>query len=640
MKFNIDQQLLKIINHVIGDEEKTLQTNEVVNKLPPCPSIAFEPAEDDGFIEVRDHQLFVFNPKNNGRAPVLLPSKRLQIKVNGKQITKPTIVCEKDSVEWKITEEKLFEIFINKEKMKVILQLSPFVCREYILKDKRRSFRFLLEVEEIPKSFDKHELYSQIVEKTQEMGIGADLKMDVIYRELSNPTFEQLVIAEGLEVIQSRDGTLELLFSEQKEEEYIEDSNGKIDFKNRVKIPSVNAGDLIAIVHPHREGKTGVNVFGEVIYPKPPQTIKVKAKVNVKMTDDGKIYALNSGRPTVTGRVVKYIDILPAYEIQGDVSMETGNIFFHGDVLIHGNVNENMRVESLGSVIVRGSVYSSTIIAAQNISVKGVVIKSRLYAGSNGILYSQIYDNAQQLGQIITNMLFAFHQIEETLIVQKQNIRCGYIFSMLAEKKYKGFVNLVRYIYDLILEIENLSTEVPMQFKLLKRFFGPILEKKNYLLQLESPAIFGSMQKVLKGIIEICENSIHEDSLIDLGESNMSVIKTNGSITFNKGGAIQSTIFAGKDIMFLDKKAVIRGSKIHATKQIIGGIVGNKGMDSPYLIANERIYLNEIRNGKITMNGKTIQIDKIMENIEFLYEPQIESIIHYSLDNEIEAVNE
>lgn len=637
---NIDQQILNIINHVIGDEEKSVQTNNAVNTLPPCPSEAFVPAEDDGFIEVRDHQLFVFNPKNNGRVPVMLPSKQLQIKINGKQITKPTIVCEKDNIEWNINQENFFEVSINHDKMKVFLRLSPSICREYKLKDKRRSVRFLLEIEEINKSYDIHELYSSIVEKTQEMGIVAKLKMDAIYQEISNPTFKQVIIAEGLEVIESKDASLELLFSEQKKEELIEDSSGRIDFKNRVQIPSVNAGDLIAIVHPYKEGKLGVNVFGEVLYPKPPKPVKVKTKTGVRMTEDGKIYALFQGRPTVTGRVTKYIDILPTYEIQGDVSMKTGNIFFHGDVLIQGNVNENMRVESLGNVIVLGSVYSSTIISAQNIDVKGVVIKSRLYAGTNGILYSQIYEKAQQLNQTISNMLSAFRQIEQALIQQKQIVRCGYIFSLLTEKRFKSMVKDINNMYSLILEIESMSTEIPVQIQLLKRFFHTLLAKKNFLLQLDSPAIFGSIQKVLKGIIEICENSIHEESLIDLGESDMSVIKTNGSITFKKGGAIQSTIFAGKDIIFSDQKAVIRGSKIQAAKQIIGGIVGNRGIDSPHLIANERIYLNELRSGKITINQKTIQVDKVLKNIEFLLEPQTESIIHYTLEGEKEAVNE
>ncbi|WP_458414502.1 DUF342 domain-containing protein [Schinkia sp. CFF1] len=636
---DMDKELMKLINSLFIEDKqrsKVLENqNEETTKRNP-----YEPLEDDGFIEVRDHQLFVKNPQNSGRTPVILYSKELCLLINGKKVYKDTTVSSKDVIEWSVNRHyRPFEIIVSKDKMKVFLKLSPEIATEYRLKDKKRSVRFKIEVVRIQKKFDIRNLFSTIIEKIHEKGILADIKMDVIYKELIHPTFEEILIAEGIPVIDSRDASLEVLFSEQKEE-VLDDVGGRIDFRNRIKIPSVNIGDLIAILHSSIEGKPGMNVYGIKIHPNPPKQMTLRAKSNVKITDDGKVYALSKGRPTITGRTTKNIDILPTYEIRRDVDMKTGNIFFHGDVIVNGNVKENMRIESLGNVTIYGSVYSAAIISAQNIEVKGVVINSRLYAGSHGILYSQIYEVAQKLELDIKKVITAFNLIMNVISKKSQKIRKTYIFFLLVEQKFKSVMVEVKKMNKIISEIESLNISIPMQFNILKRMLYTIFDNKCSLMEDNLPNILDSLLFAIKEVTTLCENSIQEDSRIELGESDMSEIKTNGTITIRKSGVINSNIFAGKDCILQSEHAVVRGGRIYALRQIIGGIIGSEGGDCPHLIANERMYLRELHHGKITINHQTKIFEETLKSVEFSIEHSTKTMVYYSLGNKQAQINE
>lgn len=622
-----EKDLINLINLLMAEEEKSEKTLESQNNKDVKRS-PYEPLEDDGYIEVKDHQLFVKNPQKSGRAPIIVYSKELNLLINRIKVFKDTTVCDTDIIEWNInTNNKPFEITISKDKMKVLFKLSPEIATEYRLKDKRPSVRFTIEIESNRKRFDVRRLFAAIIENIHEMGIIADLKMDVIHEELTNPTFQEILISEGIPIKDSRDASLELLFSQQQEE-ILEDIEGRIDFRNRIKIPSVDAGDLIAIVHSPIEGKTGMNVYGMEIHPRPPKQMILRAKSNVKITDDGKVYAQSKGRPTITGRTIKYIDILPTYEVKHDVDMRTGNIFFHGDVIVHGNVQENMRIESLGNVIIYGSVYSAVIISAQNIEVNGVVINGKLYAGSHGILYSQLYEVAQNLEVDLKKVMTAYNQIMKIIDQKTQKVSKTYVFFLLIEQKFKGILSEVKKLNEILSEIEGLNAVSRIQLKILKRILNTIFNNKHPLVELNLPNILDSLLFAIKEVTTICENSIQEESRIDLDESDMSEIKTNGTITFKKGGVINSNIFAGKNCILLSEDAVVRGGRIYASKQIIGGIIGSIGRDCPHLIANERIYLKELRNGKITINHQTRIIEETMKNVEFSMEHATKSMVY------------
>jgi uncharacterized protein (DUF342 family) len=99
----------------------------------------------------------------------------------------------------------------------------------------------------------------------------------------------------------------------------------------------------------------------------------------------------------VTGNQIKYFEINTAYIVPGNVDLQTGNIVFAGDVIVYGDVMDNLIIKSLGNIYVGGSVFNSTLTASGSIAVKGNVLGSNLYSGNFGMdQESQVQININQ----------------------------------------------------------------------------------------------------------------------------------------------------------------------------------------------------------------------------------------------------
>jgi hypothetical protein len=90
------------------------------------------------------------------------------------------------------------------------------------------------------------------------------------------------------------------------------------------------------------------------------------------------------------------IQILPVYEIYGNVDLKTGNIDFRGDVLVHGNVISGTSIKASGSVTVDGTAEACNIEAGKDVILRGGFLGS--YRGlikSKGNVYAKFLEYAQ-----------------------------------------------------------------------------------------------------------------------------------------------------------------------------------------------------------------------------------------------------
>ena len=89
-----------------------------------------------------------------------------------------------------------------------------------------------------------------------------------------------------------------------------------------------------------------------------PREVVLSAGEGAILTKDGKrVVATRSGRPTMSRRRNKFkVSVVNELVHAGDVDLSSGNIGFKGDVLILGNVTENMLVESKQDIKINGLV--------------------------------------------------------------------------------------------------------------------------------------------------------------------------------------------------------------------------------------------------------------------------------------------
>ena len=127
-----------------------------------------------------------------------------------------------------------------------------------------------------------------------------------------------------------------------------------------------------------------MNVSGKPILAvrgKPLQPLRGKG---FHCTEDGSTYIADlSGKIEMSNGKIR---ISAVYEIPGDVGIGTGNVEYHGDVVIHGGIKPGAKVSTSGSLTVDGICENCVIEAGKDIVLRSGVLggnKTSIRAGGN-----------------------------------------------------------------------------------------------------------------------------------------------------------------------------------------------------------------------------------------------------------------
>lgn len=81
---------------------------------------------------------------------------------------------------------------------------------------------------------------------------------------------------------------------------------------------------------------------------------------------------------TIEGRC---LTVTPIYVVDGDLDAATGDVDFHGDVFVQGNVFAGVTVKTTGSITVNGHVETASLFAG-----KDVILKNGMQGSGNGVI--------------------------------------------------------------------------------------------------------------------------------------------------------------------------------------------------------------------------------------------------------------
>ena len=159
------------------------------------------------------------------------------------------------------------------------------------------------------------------------------------------------------------------------------DDESNVDFKELGIVKGVKQGDLLCEKIPQTPGIDGQNLFGNITKATPGKDVNLPAGKNTTTSDDKlKVYAAMDGYISVAENK---INVLDTFIVQGDVSVETGNIDFSGNVFVKGDVRQGFTIKSGGDINISGTVESAIITAAGSITISG-----GFFGGSGGELYA------------------------------------------------------------------------------------------------------------------------------------------------------------------------------------------------------------------------------------------------------------
>ena len=91
-----------------------------------------------------------------------------------------------------------------------------------------------------------------------------------------------------------------------------------------------------------------------------------------------KYYASTEGNVTIEG---KCLTVTPIYVIEGNLDAATGDVNFHGDVFVQGNVFAGVTVKTTGNITVNGHVETANLFAG-----KDVILKNGMQGSGNGVI--------------------------------------------------------------------------------------------------------------------------------------------------------------------------------------------------------------------------------------------------------------
>lgn len=243
----------------------------------------------------------------------------------------------------------------------------------------------------LPASEQKYTL-TEILEFVRSQKVTAGIDERAVRRMIETPIYGyETLIARGKKPVDGKDGVMTYHFNPEKNTKPTLREDGSVDYWSIHAIEMVNAGQVIADYQEPTEAIDGMNVSGRPVPAKRGRPIPPLTGKGFSCSDDGHYYTAD-----VTGKIELVngrIRISDVYEIQGDVGLETGNIDFRGDVVIHGNVAPGASVKATGSITVDGICENCTLCADKDIILRGGVLGgNKTLIRTKGCIHAKFFE--------------------------------------------------------------------------------------------------------------------------------------------------------------------------------------------------------------------------------------------------------
>ncbi len=191
--------------------------------------------------------------------------------------------------------------------------------------------------------------------------------------------YEETLIATGIAAKDGRDGYFEYHFNPRPETKPIILSDGSVDYNVLGKIELVTKGQLLVTYHSALPYVTGRDVIGNTIDAYEGKELPQLQCKRCEPDENGcKYFAGTEGNVTIEGSI---LTVTPIYVIDGNLDAATGDVDFHGDVFVQGNVFAGVTVKTTGNITVNGHVETANLFAG-----KDVILKNGMQGSGNGVI--------------------------------------------------------------------------------------------------------------------------------------------------------------------------------------------------------------------------------------------------------------
>ncbi len=270
---------------------------------------------------------------------------------------------------------------------KVVLFLSPIKiptvdekCDIVVSQDKMQVTARIYPPSEGGKLLTKQNLKEELLSIRVRFGIDEEA-IDAAIDDKKYCT--DFILAKGKLPTAGRDGKIIYHFDTNNKARPEVKEDGSVDYFKLNMLHHCTKGQVLAEIEPAERGEDGVDVYGTITKAREVKKPKFDYGRNLQISPDGlKLMSMVDGHASLVNGAVFVSDI---YAVE-NVDNSTGNIEYHGNVEVRGNVCENFKIKTDGDVFVGGVVEGAEIEAGGNIVIaRGMhgQNKGKLIAGGN-----------------------------------------------------------------------------------------------------------------------------------------------------------------------------------------------------------------------------------------------------------------
>lgn len=225
---------------------------------------------------------------------------------------------------------------------------------------------------------------AHIEEQLNDAKIRAGIDKEAINAALENRQYcTDIIVARGKLPTPGRDGSIAYFFDTNNNMRPELKEDGSVDFFKLNMLHHCTQGQVLAEITPEVKGEMGVDVYGTVTPSREVKKASFAYGRNLQISKDGlQLISMVDGHVSLVDDTVFVSDV---YSVE-NVNTATGNIEYHGNVEVKGNVCENFCIKTDGNVLVQGVVEGAVIEAGGDIVIaRGMhgQNKGRLKAGGN-----------------------------------------------------------------------------------------------------------------------------------------------------------------------------------------------------------------------------------------------------------------
>lgn len=519
-----------------------------------------------GTAKIEGGKLLIKNPENNSNKATIIKGKGITLYVDGEEVLGKASVSEESTIEIVFEENEAkreLNIKTTEDKLQAYISLKYSPKITYGLEDVEEGNNITLNAKVISEGYPPKYSSTEIINELKNKGITFGIINENIEKCNEIYNVEDLLVASGQPVENGEDDMVEVYFKCTSKKEFQVDESGNVDFKSIGKIDGVKKGDILCKKINGKEGKTGKNVYNQVIQPKRRKIKDIIAKEGCEFSDSNTIISTIDGRPQVKGTVYS---VHKVHEIINDVDIKTGNINFVGDVIIHGDIKEGMSVEAGNTIVVHSSVLRANLKAGSDIEVKGNIISSTLVSGIGYVELIKYIENLKGLAEVLKEIYETIFDIKQNKVL-KTNIADSDLVRAIIESKYKGFrvrlTNTVKSMQD----FKDVNNKV---FKILYDKFSDA-----YFSNIKNYEDIKYAEELIREKLDSLETE--EDNMSNVNASYIqdSNIECSGDIYITGKGIYKSNISSMGGIYFVGEGGSnARGGILKATKEIKAKVIG------------------------------------------------------------------